>query len=708
MSIKKDIMWRVGVVYIVVLLFGLFIIGKVLYLQTVEKKIWSDKARKLTMMDITIEPNRGEIYDSKNRLLATSVPYYEVRMDTKAEGLTQEVFRANVDSLALCLSKLFNDKTKGAYKSEIVQAWKEGKRFYLLQRKVNYSELRELKKFPLFRLGKNSGGLLYVQDNRRFQPNVNLASRTIGYLTKGETGNVVGIEGGYDKELRGVKGIRLMQKISSGVWMPVHDDNEVEPQDGKDIITTIDSEVQDVAENALLKQLTLNNADHGCAILMEVKTGEIKAIANLERDDNGKYLENYNYAIGESTEPGSTFKLMSLLAAFEDGYVELNDTVDTGNGVVFYYDKKVADHEGHGLGKITVQQVFENSSNVGVSKIITKYYHGKERQFVDHINKVGLNRKLNLEINGEGEPLIKYPGDKYWSGVSLPMMSYGYEVKLTPLQILTFYNAIANDGKMVKPRFVKAITYHGDVIENKKPVVLNSSVCSGSTLAKLKTMLEGVVERGTAKNLKNSIYKIAGKTGTAQIANTRFGYKIVNRVSYQASFVGYFPAENPRYSCIVVVNAPSNGVYYGNMVAGPVFKEISDKVFATSLDMHLEINNSDARQVTEIPSIKNGYKNEIEQALSELGYKISNENEVHNDWVSTKIKEGKIELASRYINKNLIPNVVDMGAKDAVFLLENLGLQVTLRGRGKVKTQSLPAGTSVRQGDRIILDMNYM
>jgi cell division protein FtsI (penicillin-binding protein 3) len=703
MSIKKDILFRVGFVYFSFLLLGLVIIGRIIFIQFVQGNKYREKAKAISLKDVPIEPDRGDILTYDGRLLATSIPNYEIHMDMRAKGLSSENFHNNLDSLSLCLSKLFGDKPKSMYKQELNQAYKEGKRYYLLKRRANFDQLKELKKFPLFRLGQNKSGMVADQEDIRFQPHLGLASRTIGYLTKSEEGNEVGIEGSFDSYLRGVKGMRLMQRLSGDVWMPVSSDNEVDPKEGYDVVSTLDVNLQDLAESALRKQLETHDADHGCVILMEVKTGKIRAITNLERDENGHYRELYNYAIGEATEPGSTFKLASLMVALEDGYIQLNDTVDTGDGTVTYYGKTIRDHENHGLGKITVLQAFEYSSNVGVAKIIKKYYTGRERQFVDRLYAMKLNKMLNLEIKGEARPEIKYPGDKLWSGISLPQMAYGYEVKLAPIHILTFYNAVANGGKMIKPRFIEAIKFHGKTIKDFGTQVIESSICSSSTLSKVKIMLEGVVEHGTAMNLKNSIYKIAGKTGTAQLANRNQGYRGKNGISYQASFVGYYPADNPLYSCIVVVNAPSTGVYYGNVVAGSVFKEIADRVYANNMDLQPTLK-SDGKFV-DLPSSKTGLKKELDYVLDELDIKVKDDN-IKSDWVSTTKSKDQIELNNRYIIKNLVPNVVEMGLRDALFLLENAGLHVIVKGKGKVTSQSIPPGTRVKPGETILLEMS--
>ncbi len=697
-------MWRVALVYFGILAFSFTIIGKLVYIQFAEGDMWKEKASRMTIRDITIQPNRGDIYASGNRLLATSMPHYEIRMDLRAAGLTDRMFNENVDSLAFALANMFGDKTTAAYRTELIKARQERKRFHLIQRRVSFDQLKELRGFPLFRYGQNTGGLIVLQDNQRIQPHGNLASRTIGYTTRGQGGNVVGIEGAYDHHLRGVAGLKLMQRISGNAWMPLNDRNEVEPRDGIDVVTTIDIEIQDVATNALLRQLKNHRAHHGTAILMEVQTGEIKAIANLERNSSGGYSETYNYALGESTEPGSTFKLMSLLAAMEDGYVKPEDSVDTGKGEVYFYDQRIIDSREGGYGKLSVQEVFELSSNVGVAKIIDRFYRGREKEFINRLYSMNLNEKTGVEIRGEGTPDIKYPGDKLWSGISLPMMAIGYEVRMTPLQILTFYNAIANNGKMVRPKFVTALKYHGNTVKEFPAAIINQSICSQATVQNAKNMLEGVVESGTAMNLRNTNYRIAGKTGTAQIANEKYGYVMDSRVSYQASFVGYFPSENPRYSCIVVVNSPSNNIYYGNLVAGPVFREIADKVYAKSVDMHEPLAAKN-KILNDPPFSKSGNVKDLDLVFRYFGVPYRSSNEI-SDWVTTARQDSFVEIQNRKIINEFVPNVVDMALSDAIYILENQGLQVEANGRGKVNAQSLFPGTIARPGQRIVLEMS--
>jgi len=706
MSLKKEIIWRVGLVYAVFFLMALTIIGRILFLQIVEGEKWSKKQNTLALKNFEIRPNRGNVYDTRYRLLATSQPYYDIRMDLRSSALTPETFSQGINGLSKGLSVILGDKSASTYKSELVAARRRGDRYYLIKRKVNYSQLKELKKLPIFRLGKYKGGFIYIQDNQRVLPHNELAKRTIGYTAKANSDYFVGIEGAYNEQLRGVEGLRVKQRLSGNVWMPVNDKNEVDPHDGEDIITTIDINLQDVAHQALLRQLLKHDAQHGTVVLMEVATGEVRAIANLKKDKQGRYYESYNYAIGESSEPGSTFKLPVLMALLEDGYVKLNDSVDTENGKVRFYNKTIKDSHDGGYGVISVEEVLELSSNVGISKLVDKYYNGREKDFINRLYSMDLNQKLDLELSGEGTPEIKYPGDPLWSGISLPMMSHGYEVRMTPLQILTFYNAVANNGKMVKPKFVNEIRYNGKLLQKFPVVTINSSIASSSTIKDAKIMLEGVVEKGTAKNLQNNLYKIAGKTGTAQIAQLNKGYGAYRNVQYQASFVGYFPADRPRYSCIVVVNAPSNSVYYGNLVAGPVFKEISDKVYATTL----EIQNTEVlveNRNLHVPYSKNGEKEDLKFVLENMDIEIF-ENGQLSSWIKTTSSDSLVAFSNLTIKESLVPNVVHMGLKDAVYLLENAGLKVVVRGFGSIKSQSLSPGSRIKPGNKIVLQMSFV
>jgi len=462
--------------------------------------------------------------------------------------------------------------------------------------------------------------------------------------------------------------------------------------------------MQDITENALLNQLKKQDALYGVAVLMEVQTGEVKAIANLKRTAPGVYSEMYNYAVGDATEPGSTFKLASIIAALEDNVVSLEDTVDTSGGQRKYYSSIMRDSHHGGYGKITIREAFEKSSNVGISSIIYDNYKNDPRRFVDRIYSMGLNEPLGLDIRGEGRPVFRYPGDTLWSGISLPWMSIGYEVQMTPMQILAFYNAVANNGEKVKPMFVKAILDNGRVVEEFDTEVLNPSICSRSTIEKVHELLKGVVEHGTAKNIRGSRYGIAGKTGTAQIAHGTSGYHSKGK-EYQGTFVGYFPADEPVYSCIVVVNSPSRGVYYGNLVAGTVFREIADKVYARSFDKE-EVANDELEVETagSMPYSKGGKKEELLTVFEDISIDVKNE-DIDSEWLSTKAKEFEIQLRPKNIPAGRVPDVRGMGAKDAVCVLENAGLKVVVKGAGRVKTQSLRPGDRFRKGQQVILKL---
>ncbi len=700
MALRDEIIWRSGIVYIAIILAVLAILARVVIIQFVEGQKWAALGEKYIYKTDAVPGNRGDILDTEDRVLASSVPFYNIYMDTRSSGMEAGTWTRGIEGLSTGLSETVGLKSAAAWKRDLTQARLKGNRYYLIKRSVNHRELKELQALPIFKEGRYKGGMIAEVESKRELPHESLASRTIGNLNKGASGNVVGLEGAYDTELTGVNGSILKQRLTGGAWMPVHDENYIEPRDGNDIITTIDIELQDVAESALLTQLSRHGAHHGTTILMEVKTGDIKAISNLELGADGAYHESYNYAVGESTEPGSTFKLPAFMVALEDGVISLEDSIATGDGTVRYYDKTIRDSHRGGYGTITARTVFEKSSNVGTAMIINENYKGRPGDFVDRLYRMGLNDKVGIEIKGEGSPLIRYPGDKYWSGISLPMMSHGYEVQQTPLQILTFYNAVANDGRMMKPRLVKEIRYHGQQVEEFSPRVLKSSICSKATIEKAHELLEGVVERGTATNLRNDTYKIAGKTGTAQIANDKYGYKQDGRVSYQASFVGYFPADNPVYSCIVVVNAPTNSIYYGNLVAGPVFKEIADKVYSTGF-------YKTAEQVApkdNSPLVLKGYGNDTYKALAELGLKTGRLM-TESEWISLPRRSDTLIFKEQTLIENLVPDATGMGLRDALYLLENRGLKVRASGRGRVIKQSIMPGTRIRKGDVIELEM---
>jgi cell division protein FtsI (penicillin-binding protein 3) len=703
MAIRDEIVWRSGVVYFAIALLAAALLIRILILQYVQHGKWADMGEKYVFKTGEVQANRGDILTDDGRLLASSVPYYTVYMDTRSTGMSSSTFAGGIAGLSAGLAHLLGERSAAGWKELITEARRKGDRYLLIRRKVDYETLKALKELPIFREGQYKGGMVAQAENRRILPNNELAARTIGYLNLGNEGNEVGIEGSFDKELAGKNGVAVKQRLTGGDWITVDNTNSVESIDGNDVVTTLDIDLQDVASTALLNQLRKHDAHHGCAVLMEVATGDIKAITNLEIGSDGGYHESYNYAVGESTEPGSTFKLPALMAAIEDGVIDTGDIIDTGTGSVKFYNKIIRDTKEDGNGKITVKQVFEKSSNVGTSKLIYEHYKDNPKAFVNRLYAMKLNEKLDLQIKGEGTPLIRYPGDKLWSGLSLPMMSHGYEIQMTPLQILTFYNAVANDGKMVRPRFVTEILRNGTVIKRYGPEIIINSIASRSTIRKAKKMMEGVVERGTATNLNNQNYKIAGKTGTAQIAKGKSGYRQDAVISYQASFVGYFPAENPLYSCIVVVNAPSNGVYYGNLVAGSVFKEISDKVYATRFFRYCKPENS-GKLILAAPEVGNGYREDLNEVLKNLNVRYRRT--ADDDWVATRESGDTIRLAGIKLQRGLVPDVRGMSLRDALYLLENCGLRVRYSGKGRVLRQSPEHGARYSVGSVVSLDMN--
>ncbi len=665
-SIKKDILLRVYLVYLGVFLFGLFILGRAVYIQSFEKSVLNEMAKKQEMRVFGIDAIRGNICSDDGTLLAVSYPIFDIRMDVVTDSITDEVFKRNVDSLSVSLSLLFQDKTVSEYKDMLWEGRRNKDRFLLIQRDVTYPELKKMRKFPIFKRGKYKGGLIVIPQYERALPFKSLAKRTLGYESEDPSNRVyVGLEGSFTKNLQGTSGQRLMRRVGGSAWMPVDPDNQVEPQNGDDIITTIDINLQDYAEQSLRKELIADSADHGCVILMEVATGYVKAIVNLGRTPGGTYDEIFNYAIGESQETGSTFKLASFLVALDDGKIDLNTPINCSGGMTMFSGRKMEDSH-HGLGVITAQQVFEKSSNVGTSKMIYAAYAGSPQKYIDGLYRIGINRPLNLQIAGEGRPYIKNTKSKYWSALSLPWMSIGYEISLAPIHLLTLYNAVANNGKMVKPLLVSEIRRNGQVVERFYPVVINPQIVSPSTIKKARIMLEGVITEGTGFSIKSDYYKIAGKTGTAQIAAGNQGYRQgTKQVKYKGTFVGYFPADNPKYSCIVMIVNPKRGKYYGGAVAAPVFREISDKLYASRPDIIIPLPKDTAN--------------------SPIPY-------MHMPLPKTQARGS-------------MPDVAGMGLKDAIFLLEQQGLNVLVNGKGMVVRQSIPAGTWVTRGTPVVIDL---
>jgi cell division protein FtsI (penicillin-binding protein 3) len=704
-NIKKVILVRTYIAFAVLLVFAGFIVAYLFKIQYTEGDKWRIMSEELTTRIETTEPMRGNVYSVDGSLLATSIPYFDLRVDGKAQAFTKsEIFDNKVDSLAYMLSKEFKDKSATEYKQLLYQIKRSNNRFFLLKRRVSYMQMKRVRNFPIFNEGRFKGGLTVVENNRREKPFKMLAERTIGYYVKGQ--RPVGIEGAFNEYLSGKQGKRVVQRVAGGAWIPISDDEQIEAQNGMDIITSIDVNLQDVAQSALLKTLVKNNAEWGTAILMEVQTGEIRAIANLKRKSEGIYIEELNYALRESCEPGSTFKLFSVMALLDEGLAKPDDLYDTEGGKKqFFTNATMYDSEEGGHGIVTLHHAFEVSSNVAISKAVYENFKKHPERYYNYYQKLKLTEPLGLQLTGEGIPRIKHPNDKDWSGTTLPWSSIGYEVNVTPLQIITVYNAVANEGKMMKPLFVKSIERAGLSVVKFEPEVLNKSICKPSTLKQVQAMLRGVVENGTGRSLRNPHYSVAGKTGTALVADGKAGYK---KPIYRSSFIGYFPADEPKYTCFVMVNGPSKGIYYGAAVAGPVFKEIADKVFASSVRLHPDIRSVYDQQSTDLPLIKRGYNQQLHTIAANLGLSIHSEDGKSyksSEWIGLQNAGSFLKSEPKVPRENLIPDVVGMGARDAIYLLENMGLEVMIKGVGKVIFQSIMPGENIYKGTTIQLKL---
>jgi len=585
MTKKKSILTRASIIYVMLLLIGVAIIAQIIRLQYIR-----DYKQAVKIDYEEVEANRGSILARDGRLLATSIPYYQLRIDCMADKRA-DTFLHYVDGLSKALSNFFGDKTAAQYKQELMAARQAGNRYKALgNRDVDYKELNTIKQFPLFHLGANRGGIIAVQKNKRKYPYGRLAFRTIGFVNN--QGEGVGIEHSYDFYLKGQPGKQIVRRLPGGEKAPLNNTPLIRPQDGYDIQTTIDVDIQEITESSLRAQLSKSPVFEGAtAVVMEVKTGAIRAISNMKKTEDGNFDESYNYAIGAATEPGSTFKLATLIALLEGDHVTLSTKVNAGNGRWEYAGKTFSDVTQVGFGNINVLQAFAKSSNVSFAQLAVKHFGGKEKEFVDRLYNMKLRENYNIEILGEGQAMIRYPTDNMWSKLSLPMMSIGYEVLLTPLHTLTFYNAIANGGKMMKPYFIENMQRHDKIEKNFHPQVLSGAICSKSTVDSVQKALRYVVKEGTAKAIDDTRYAISGKTGTAQIA---FDGKFVDNDGYrkhQASFVGFFPADNPRYTMIVVLyTRKTRDNFYGGTWAAPVFKQIADKIYSMSIDWYEPIS----------------------------------------------------------------------------------------------------------------------
>jgi cell division protein FtsI (penicillin-binding protein 3) len=677
-NLKRSIMWRVMVAMLFVVLFAVFISVQMFRIQWVEGEYWLSQSDSLTIIKQDISPARGNIYAADGSLLATSMPIYDIRWD--ATVVDQDSFARWVDELAINLSVLFPENTASYYRSMLRNARAKGNRYKLIRRRATYSEQLQMRSFPIFRMGRFKGGFIAELTTKRVKPAGMLASRTIGYYNEETKG--VGLERTYNEYLGGSSGKRLVQKISGG-YRPINDENLLEPQNGRDVHTTINVDFQEIAQRSLSASLDMHKAKHGCVVILETATGKIRAISNLQNKGEGNLVEAYNYAIGESYEPGSVWKVFSTVALLEDGIVKPQDTVDIRMGYREFFGKPMRDSDEGRYRKVSFSDALARSSNVAFSSLVFDNYNSNPGKYISHMRKLELDRPTGIGILGEPEPFLNHPETDRWSNLTLPWLAIGYENQHTPLQIIAAYNGVVNNGMLVKPRLVERVTEAGVIVEsyeNEKAV----QVCSKKTSEQIREMTAKVFEYGTASGSKSSVVPLAGKTGTAQIAT---GGAYQKQRKYNTTIVGHFPADKPVYTMLVMINEPSNGQVYSSQTCVPVFKEIAEKVYTISVKQDVE-----KAEKPLLPNLKTGYFADVKTINTQLQFPM-NEQAV-SDIVS--YKQGKVK-GLKY-KDGTMPDVRGMGAKDAIYLLEQKGLKTRIRGVGKVKEQSPQPGRKVNRG----------
>ncbi len=703
MERKKEILVRTYLVYIGLVVFSLAILGKVMYIQIAKGPYWRSVAQKDQIRSELIEAERGSIYCEAGQVLSTSIPEFDIYIDFQADGLIEAdglLYQQHADSLALGLSKLFaqeaQPKTAREYRKLLDKGFRSKDRFVLLKRKISYDQYERLKQLPLVRLGKNKSGFIAVVRMKRLYPYKLLANRTIGIA---RDSNKVGLERQYDQYLGGIAGKRLVRYIAGGAGVPIEGTDQ-EPQDGTDVITTIDVNIQEIAQQALERVMIEREALRGTCIVMEVKTGKVRAIANLGRQKDGNYWEDYNYALS-ATEPGSTWKLVTLMSALEDKKVSLQSPINLEGGKWAVGGEVVYDSEVHGTYECTVQQSFEKSSNVAMAKLAQFHYGTQPSRFLQHIHQLRMDTLTGIDLPGEARPSVYKPGSRRWSKTTLPWMGFGYNLTVTPMHTAMLYNAIANNGKMMKPYLVNALLKDGQIIKAFEPTVLVEKVASSETVAQLRTCLEGVVLNGTGRGMKTDAYGFAGKTGTSLVADKgiTYGDKV-----YQASFAGYFPANDPQYTIVVVIrNKPHAYPYYGASVAGPVFREVADRIYATHLFKQPQLNRQQADSVV-YQLYARTYT--MKKLARYMGWKMTDSSASAAVAVLSNHPASGRVLFGRDPNEQQMPPLQGVSLKDALAICEERGLVVTAAGRGKVSSQSIEPGTPIRKGQPIQLQLN--
>ncbi|MBC7904740.1 MAG: transpeptidase family protein [Gemmatimonadaceae bacterium] len=711
MEIKKDILWRVYLGFIGIVVLGVFVIGRAAYIQQVQGKYWLGKSDSLHTRMMPLQAERGTIYSADGSMLSTSIPYFDIYIDFRADGLIEKNgrrFHKYIDSLSRALSLYFRDQSQADYKKQLTQGYKKKLRYYPLKKNLSFEQYKTLRNFPLVNQGPNHSGFKAEIKSRRLNPYGLLANRTIGlsreYINdQGKLVNQnVGLEKTYDSLLKGESGRRLVRFISGGAYIPI-EGSEIEPENGKDIITTIDVNTQDIAENALLRMMIENDAEHGTCMVMEVATGKLKAIANLGRGKDGNYSEDYNYAI-QSNEPGSTMKLATLLAVLSEKKITVDDYVQVGSiGTEYVGVRTVTDAERAPKPVMTVRECFAHSSNVAFSKLAYQTFASQPDKYISYLRQFHLDKKTGIDLIGEERPLMPKIRKNNEGLHAMVTMSFGYAIEVSPLQTLMLYNAIANNGKMVKPSLVSRIQSNGIVQKEFETEVITEELAEPAVIAAAQSCMKAVVIDGSAtKVFKGSPYAVAGKTGTAHVAGK--GIKYTDGV-YQASFVGYFPADKPIYSCIVVIRTKAHPAFhFGGAVAAPVFKEVSDKLYALRA---AETHQSQTVSIKKdsVAFYYAGQTKELKSILSEIQMTFLDSNK-QTDWSSIYSSDFKAVVSKKNVSEKSMPDVKGMSLKDALYLLESMNLKVSAKGRGRVASQSIEPGLSLSKNQTITIELN--